>query len=56
MVLIELGMAEPVTRAEADPRLRVRAELSITVLTGMVETDVSVKSGLENAIDCPEFN
>lgn len=50
---IVAGITEPEAREEAEPRLRIRAELSMTELPGIVETDASVKSGLEKAIDGP---
>ncbi|KAJ7002797.1 hypothetical protein NC653_008113 [Populus alba x Populus x berolinensis] len=37
-------------------RLRVRAALSTTLFTGIVETEESVKYSQENTIDCPTVN
>ena len=51
--MIEAGIAEPEVLAGAEPRLRVRAELSMTLLHGIVETGESDRSGLEKAMDCP---
>jgi hypothetical protein len=55
-VPIVADIKEPEVRAGADPRLRFLAELSTTLLTGIVETGESVKSGRENTIDCPADN
>lgn len=51
-VLTTVGITEPEVREEAEPRFRVRAELSTTLLPGNAETEVSASSGRENAIDC----
>ena len=53
MVLAVAGEAEADAREGAELRLSVRAELSMTPLPEIVVTDVSGKSGLEKAMDCP---
>jgi hypothetical protein len=55
-VPILANITEPEVQAGVDPRLRVRAKLSTTLLTGIVETWGFVKSGQRNTIDCPTFN
>lgn len=50
------GKTELEVRPGVELRLRVRVELSMTLLLGIVEPDVSVKSVLENAMECPRVD
>ncbi|KAM2350319.1 hypothetical protein ACFX1X_013740 [Malus domestica] len=47
------GIAELDDWTRVEVRLTTLAELSITLLPGIVEPDVSVTSGLEKAMECP---
>ena len=51
MPLIEAGILELEVLTGAEPRLRIRAKLLMTLLPGIVETDELDRH--ENAMDCP---
>lgn len=47
------GITEAEAREEAEPRLRLRPELSMTLLADNEVIEGSETSGLEKAMDCP---
>lgn len=53
-MLMAAGITEAEAREEAEPMLRLRPEVSMTLLPPDIDaSEGSVTSGLPNAMDCP---